>query len=239
MRTDYLFAAPSFLSGVARLLDLSGRFDVYNDSDDEALADARAIYSDWRMVGQDLAGAMTVWSVSGRSRKMRQPPAPVARPEPAGAETADDATVALSVQSVQHFQGPLPSPQALAQYEAVLPGCAERIVSMAEEQAAHRRALESQVITGNLVAERRGQVAAFAMALVTIVGGVWLIYHGRDVGGLTAIIGALGGLAGAFVYGRRKDAEERRQKRADFASPQIRLPDDDRAAESPGAGERE
>ena len=60
MRTDYLFASPSFLSGVARLLDLSGRFDVYNDSDDEALADARAVYSDWRMVGQDLAGAMTV-----------------------------------------------------------------------------------------------------------------------------------------------------------------------------------
>ena len=60
MRTDYLFATPSFLSGVARLLDLSGRSGVYNDSDDEALADARAVYSDWRMVGQDLAGAMTV-----------------------------------------------------------------------------------------------------------------------------------------------------------------------------------
>ena len=60
MRTDYLFATPSFLTGVARLLDLSGRFDVYNDSADEAVADARAIYSDWRMVGQDLAGAMTV-----------------------------------------------------------------------------------------------------------------------------------------------------------------------------------
>ena len=60
MRTDYLFATPSFLTGVARLLDLAGRFDVYNDSDDEALADARAMYSDWRMVGQDLAGAMTV-----------------------------------------------------------------------------------------------------------------------------------------------------------------------------------
>ena len=60
MRTDYLFATPSFLTGVARLLDLSGRFGVYNDSADEAVADARAIYSDWRMVGQDLAGAMTV-----------------------------------------------------------------------------------------------------------------------------------------------------------------------------------
>ena len=77
MRTDYLFAAPSFLSGVARLLDLSGRFDVYNDSDDEALADARAIYSDWRMVGQDLAGAMTV--VAREQAKPQNTAAPGAR----------------------------------------------------------------------------------------------------------------------------------------------------------------
>lgn len=110
---------------------------------------------------------------------------------------------------------------------------------MAEAQAAHRRALESRVVTENLATERRGQVAAFALALVTILGGVWLIYHGKDAGGLTAIIGALAGLVGVFVYGRRKDAEERRKKRADFASPQIRLPYEDGAAESPGAGERE
>ena len=138
-----------------------------------------------------------------------------------------------------HFQGPLPPPQALARYEAVLPGCAERIVSMAEEQAAHRRTLESRVVTGNLAAERRGQVFAFTLALVALVGGVWLIHQGKDAEGLTAIIGALAGLVGVFVYGRRKDAEERRQKRADFASPRIRLPSVDGAAESPGAGKRE
>ena len=60
MRTDYLFAAPSFSSGVARLLDLFGGFDDYNDSPDAASADARAMYSDWRVTGEDLAGAMMV-----------------------------------------------------------------------------------------------------------------------------------------------------------------------------------
>ena len=108
---------------------------------------------------------------------------------------------------------------------------------MAEVQAAHRRALESRVIAENCVTERRGQVFAFTLTLVVILGGVWLIYHGRDVGGLTAILGALAGLVGVFVYGRRKDAEERRQKRADFASPPIPLPDDGGAAESAGARE--
>ena len=59
MRTDYLFAMPSFLTGVARLFDLYGQFDTYNDSTNDDLADARALYSDWRIVGQDLAAAMT------------------------------------------------------------------------------------------------------------------------------------------------------------------------------------
>ena len=60
MRTDYLFAMPSVWSGAARLFDLFGVFDTYNDSASDELADARAIYSDWHIVGQELAGAMMV-----------------------------------------------------------------------------------------------------------------------------------------------------------------------------------
>ena len=58
MRTDYLFAMPSVWSGAARLLDLFGVFDTYNDSASDDLADARALYSDWHIVGQELADAM-------------------------------------------------------------------------------------------------------------------------------------------------------------------------------------
>ena len=58
MRTDHFFAMPSFLSGVARVFDLFGTFDSYNDNSADPLADARALYSDWHIVGQDLADAM-------------------------------------------------------------------------------------------------------------------------------------------------------------------------------------
>ena len=40
------------------MLDLFCTFDTYNDSPNDAQADARAIYSDWHIVGQDLADAM-------------------------------------------------------------------------------------------------------------------------------------------------------------------------------------
>ncbi|MXY23205.1 MAG: DUF2335 domain-containing protein [Acidobacteria bacterium] len=44
----------------------------------------------------------------------------------------------------QSFQGPLPPPGLLAKYNEAFPDCAERIVAMTEQQAAHRHALESR-----------------------------------------------------------------------------------------------
>lgn len=57
-RTDFLFARPTFGSGVARALDLGGTFDAYNTSASEAEADERAIASDWLVVGKDLSEAL-------------------------------------------------------------------------------------------------------------------------------------------------------------------------------------
>ena len=128
------------------------------------------------------------------------------------------------VSITQSFRGPLPPPGALAKYNDAFPGCAERIVAMAERQVIHRQMLESNALDGKLTAERRGQVLGFILALTVIIGGGVLIALDKDASGLTAIVSALAGLVAVFVYGRRKDAEERREKRSDFASPQLRLP---------------
>lgn len=59
VRPDFLFASPSWLSGAARTLDLAGVFDEYNDSPDEDIADARAMFCDWRIVGDTILDALT------------------------------------------------------------------------------------------------------------------------------------------------------------------------------------
>jgi hypothetical protein len=51
---DFLFSQPSYLSGVSRTLDLWGQFDDYNTSPNGDIADARAIFADWLMVGEEL-----------------------------------------------------------------------------------------------------------------------------------------------------------------------------------------
>ena len=169
-----------------------------------------------------------------RRRPSRQPPKLPTKPaETEPAQPANRPSEALERVSItQAFQGPLPPPGFLAKYNEAFSGCAERIVAMTEQQLTHRHALESRAIDGKLSAERRGQALGFILALTAIIGGCVLIALGKDTTGLTAIVGTLAGLVTVFVYGRRKDAEERREKRSDFASPQLRLPYDETAPET-------
>ena len=118
-----------------------------------------------------------------------------------------------TVSQTLSFTGPLPPPAMLEKYNAVFLGCAERIVAMAESQLTHRHQLEAKHMSGGQASERRGQVCAFILGLVAIAGGIWLIANGKDVQGLVAILGAISGLAGVFIYGRMSQAKERQKKR--------------------------
>lgn len=60
--TDFLFAQPSFLTGVARTFDLFGLFDQYNESPSPEEADLRALRCDFIMVGQDLITAINAFA---------------------------------------------------------------------------------------------------------------------------------------------------------------------------------
>ncbi len=54
VRTSFLYVEPSFTAGVGRVIDLWGGFDLYELSRSGEIADARALFADWRMVGQDI-----------------------------------------------------------------------------------------------------------------------------------------------------------------------------------------
>ncbi len=50
----HLFVRPSFWRGVARVVDPMGTINEYNTTSSEKLADFRALYSDWKAVGDDI-----------------------------------------------------------------------------------------------------------------------------------------------------------------------------------------
>jgi hypothetical protein len=56
--STYLFARPSLLEGMGRVLDLGGTLNTYSKSRSATAADSRAMRSDWQAIGDDLRVVM-------------------------------------------------------------------------------------------------------------------------------------------------------------------------------------
>lgn len=76
--------------------------------------------------------------------------------------------------------GPLPAPDDFAAYERALPGSCERIMAMAESQLKFSQKVSLRLTDGNFREARWGQLCAFFLALVGMVGCVFTSYHGAD-----------------------------------------------------------
>lgn len=82
----------------------------------------------------------------------------------------------------------------------MLPGLAERIVRWTEDEASHRRAVERSLVQLSW----GGLWSALLLAFTTILGGMLLAWYGRNVVGMTGVMGALAGLVIVFLAGQRR-----------------------------------
>jgi uncharacterized membrane protein len=115
--------------------------------------------------------------------------------EAAATKVADRAIRILSAR----FAGPLPPPGALAAYEDLSPGLANRIMEMAEREQTHRHQLENTAFATETLLGKRGQIFALGICLAGFVVVIILALNGE--GGAAAIIGSLDlvGLVAAFL----------------------------------------
>lgn len=128
-------------------------------------------------------------------------------------EFRPDKQVTATVTKIEaHYSGPIPPPSALAKYEEIMPGSADRILRMAEIQAEHRQSLESTVIDSDVWTEKAGLVAASTLGALILIGSIWLISSGNDVQGFAIIIGESVFFLGVFFYSRRRRQIERSQQ---------------------------
>lgn len=112
-----------------------------------------------------------------------------------------------TVVSEQAWHGPLPHPDQLKAFDAVVPGAADRIIRMAEQEGEHTRALEAGAVREIARAQRYGQYAATFIATAAIIAAVWLALEGHDT-----VAGILGGttlttVVVAFLQARRAQAD--------------------------------
>lgn len=118
----------------------------------------------------------------------------------------------MQVSQMTAFQGPLPPPESIEHYDRILPGSADRIMAQWERQTAHRQDLERRTITANLAAQTRGQYFAFVLGLVILAIAAGLFYQGNDGWAFATILGGMGTILSAFIYGRAKQQQERDAK---------------------------
>ena len=120
----------------------------------------------------------------------------------------------------EEFSGPIPHPDTIQKYEEILPGAADRIISMAERQASHRQALEKKMIEAESRDGLLGVVFAFLLGMGCIAAAVLMVFLVPQNGG--AIAGALLGVTGIgsitsnFIRSTRNNKESEHKKKEDI-----------------------
>lgn len=113
------------------------------------------------------------------------------------------------------FQGPLPPPDMLEQYNAIVPDAAERILAMAEKNGEHRRTLEAFAVKAEHTRSMGGLIVGGVVALAIVVGAVIVTLDGHPEVGVLMVGIDIAGIVGSLVYGTESRRRER-QKRAEI-----------------------
>ena len=121
---------------------------------------------------------------------------------------------------VESYRGPLPHPRHFGQFEEILPGSAERILRMAENEQSYRHGMGRNIVRAESSYASKGQLIG-AFVIIALIGcALYSIILGSTTGaGLFLGAGALGGVAmfvngqirwGGRVYDDAEDEEEPR-----------------------------
>lgn len=111
---------------------------------------------------------------------------------------------------MQGYQGPLPPSQELDRYNKIDNTFANRIVTMAENQAKHRQEME-QINANNqtkiIKREARDSLLGLIFGLIIVSGALylaWLMIKAHQyTGGIFTIFTVIGTIVAAFIIGNK------------------------------------
>lgn len=116
-------------------------------------------------------------------------------------------SVVSQVVSRSQFSGPIPPPNIMKGYEDILPGSADRILKMAENQSEHRRTIESKCVNTEARDSLLGVVFAFLLSLIVVITGLLMVLLSDN--NIPQISGSLISASGVavivknFIFGTR------------------------------------
>jgi uncharacterized membrane protein len=107
-----------------------------------------------------------------------------------------------SIQIAEHFEGPIPHPVIIGEYEKILSGAADRIIAMAEINQQH----QIKYIEKNQADFNRysfvGLCFAFVLTFLSIGGSILLYYIDKPLPASGLLGVSLTSIIGSFIFGR-------------------------------------
>jgi uncharacterized membrane protein len=106
----------------------------------------------------------------------------------------------------QYYSGSVPLPEVAAGWRQLVPDAPERMIGMAEREAAHRHWMDRAFVRYRFLA----LIGALLLAAIVLVGGIVLIATGHGVAGLAVIIADLAVLLTVLLvrqYGMNGDSD--------------------------------
>jgi uncharacterized membrane protein len=99
------------------------------------------------------------------------------------------------------YQGIIPSPEMMKEYQEIDPTLPMRLVKAMEDEAAHRRGMESTIIKNGFITNRNNTRFGFSALLALGVLAYLFMINGHAKEG-AAIAGSIGAVIGVFVIGK-------------------------------------
>lgn len=129
----------------------------------------------------------------------------------------EDATEKKMVRAVakvmqSEFSGPIPPPNMIKGYEAILPGAADRIMTMAEKQSSHRQEMERKIVSTESRDSLLGILFAFTLGIGCIVASIVIVVLVPENAGAISSsalgIAGMGTIIGTFIKSTRSNKSE-------------------------------
>lgn len=114
--------------------------------------------------------------------------------------------------SASSFSGPLPNPDILAGYEKTLPGAADRIIRMAENEQKERHKFMHRSQVYGEVFRVAGLLFAFLLAAGGMALGAFLIYKDKSMMGFSVFLVSVATLIGAAIYKHHTETHHKEDK---------------------------
>lgn len=116
-------------------------------------------------------------------------------------------------QKIEIYKGQLPHPDILERLEVIHPGITKELLHLVKEQTLHRISIEGKVVDSNISNSKKGLNYGFIIAVLGILGSIYLILNGFEISGSVLGSTSLISLVSVFVYGSKQRERELKTKK--------------------------